>query len=156
MPRRANKILIEIETVYQTNVFGPIRVTQAFLPLLRASGQAKVVMVSSGLGSLTWLSEPAHPHHAVNILGYNSSRTALNALSLSLAKDLAKDVINAPPIPATRRRTSTITPDIAPSNRLLTPSFGLQDRMPPGQRAASFSKEASTLVIAQVPFSRWL
>jgi NAD(P)-dependent dehydrogenase (short-subunit alcohol dehydrogenase family) len=80
-------------------------------------------MVSSGLGSLTWLSEPAHPHHAVNILGYNSSRTALNALSLSLAKDLAKDVINAPPIPATRRRTSTITPDIAPSNRLLTPSL---------------------------------
>jgi NAD(P)-dependent dehydrogenase (short-subunit alcohol dehydrogenase family) len=85
--------LSEIETVYQTNVFGPIRVTQAFLPLLRASGQANVIMVSSGLGSLTWLSDPTHPYHAVNILGYNSSKTALNAITLSLAKDLAKDGI---------------------------------------------------------------
>ncbi|KQS75421.1 serralysin [Rhizobium sp. Leaf384] len=83
----------EIETVYQTNVFGPIRVTQAFLPLLRASGQANVIMVSSGLGSLTWLSDPAHPYHTVNILGYNSSKTALNAITLSLAKDLEGDGI---------------------------------------------------------------
>ncbi|KQS69856.1 serralysin [Rhizobium sp. Leaf371] len=89
----SDQTLSEIETVYQTNVFGPIRVTQAFLPLLRASGQANVIMVSSGLGSLTWLSDPAHPYHAVNILGYNSSKTALNAITLSLAKDLAKDGI---------------------------------------------------------------
>lgn len=88
------QILAEIQTVYQTNVFGPIRVTQAFLPLLRASDQANVIMVSSGLGSLTWLSDPAHPYHAVNILAYNSSKTALNAITLSLAKDLAKDGIS--------------------------------------------------------------
>lgn len=83
----------EIETVYQTNVFGPIRTTQAFLPVLRVSGQANVIMVSSGLGSLTWLSDPTHPYHAVNILAYNSSKTALNAITLSLAKALAKDGI---------------------------------------------------------------
>ena len=90
----SEQTLSEIEAVYQTNVFGPIRVTQAFLPLLRASGKANVVMVSSGLGSLTWLSDATHPYHAVNILAYNSSKTALNAITLSLAKDLAKDGIN--------------------------------------------------------------
>ncbi len=90
----STQALSDIEAVYQTNVFGPIRVTQAFLPLLRASGQANVVMVSSGLGSLTWLSDPAHPYHAVNILGYNTSKTALNAITVSLAKDLAKEGIS--------------------------------------------------------------
>jgi NAD(P)-dependent dehydrogenase (short-subunit alcohol dehydrogenase family) len=91
--RPGEQALSEIETVYQTNVFGPVRVTQAFLPLLRAAGQANVVMVSSGLGSLTWLSDPSHPYHAVNLLAYNSSKTALNAITVSLAKDLAKDGI---------------------------------------------------------------
>ena len=57
--------------------------------MLRASGQANVIMVSSGLGSLTWLSDDTHPYHVVNILAYNSSKTALNAITLSLAKDLA-------------------------------------------------------------------
>ncbi len=82
--------LRDIEKVYQTNVFAPIRVTQTFLPLLKAAGNANVVMVSSGLGSLTWLSDPTHPYYATNILGYNSSKTALNAVTVSLAKDLAK------------------------------------------------------------------
>lgn len=78
----------EIREVYETNVFGPIRVTQAFLPLLKASGQASVVMVSSGLGSLGWLSDPANQFYGVNILGYNSSKTALNAVALAFAKEL--------------------------------------------------------------------
>lgn len=79
----------DVRTVYETNVFGPIRVTQAFLPLLRAAGRANVVMVSSGLGSLGWVTDPAHPFHAVNFLGYNSSKTALNAATVAFAKELA-------------------------------------------------------------------
>lgn len=78
----------DVRTVYETNVFGPIRVTQAFLPLLKASDAASVVMVSSGLGSLGWLSDPANQFYGVNILGYNSSKTALNAVTVSLAKAL--------------------------------------------------------------------
>ncbi|WP_440847521.1 SDR family NAD(P)-dependent oxidoreductase [Sphingomonas sp. 22176] len=39
--------------------------------------------------SLGWLSDPANPHHAVNILGYNSSKTALNAVTLAFVKELA-------------------------------------------------------------------
>jgi NAD(P)-dependent dehydrogenase (short-subunit alcohol dehydrogenase family) len=79
----------EIKDIYETNVFGAIRVTQAFLPLLKAAGQANIVMVSSGLGSLGWLSDPANPFYSVNILGYNSSKTALNGVTLAFAKELA-------------------------------------------------------------------
>lgn len=79
----------EIREVYETNVFGPIRVTQAFLPLLKAAGGANVVMVSSGLGSLGWLSDAANQFYGVNMLGYNSSKTALDAVTVSFAKELA-------------------------------------------------------------------
>ncbi len=78
-----------VKDVYETNVFGPIRVTQAFLPHLKAAVGANIVMVSSGLGSLGWLSEPQNQFYGVNILGYNSSKTALNAITVSLAKELA-------------------------------------------------------------------
>ncbi|KQP28783.1 SDR family oxidoreductase [Methylobacterium sp. Leaf100] len=79
----------DIRAVYETNVFGPIRVTQAFLSLLKASEDASVIMVSSGLGSLGWLSDPANPFHGINVLGYNSSKTALNAGTVSFAKEFA-------------------------------------------------------------------
>jgi NAD(P)-dependent dehydrogenase (short-subunit alcohol dehydrogenase family) len=85
--------LDDIRAVYETNVFGPIRVTQAFLPLLKAAGDANIVMVSSGLGSLGWLSDPANQFYGVNILGYNSSKTALDAVTVSFAKELAPDGI---------------------------------------------------------------
>ena len=79
----------DVRAVYETNVFAPIRVTQAFLPLLKASGEANIVMVSSGLGSLGWLSDPDNMFFGVNYLGYNSSKTALNAVTLAFAKDLS-------------------------------------------------------------------
>ncbi len=81
--------LDDIKTVYETNVFAPIRVTQAFLSLLKAADAATVVMISSGLGSLGWLSDPQSPFYGVNILGYNSSKTALNAVTVAFAKELA-------------------------------------------------------------------
>ena len=79
----------DIRAVYETNVFGAIRVTRAFLPPLRAAEDAGIVMVSSGLGPLGWLSDPANEFYGVNILGYNSSKSALNAVTVSLAKALA-------------------------------------------------------------------
>ena len=79
----------DIRTVYETNVFGAIRMTQAFVPLLTVSGQGNVVMISSGLGSLGWLSDPDNQFYGVNVLGYNSSKSALNAVTVSLAKSLA-------------------------------------------------------------------
>jgi NAD(P)-dependent dehydrogenase (short-subunit alcohol dehydrogenase family) len=79
----------DVRHIYQTNVFGPVRVTQAFLALLRSAGSANIVMVSSGLGSLAWLSDPDNQFCGVNFLGYNSSKSALNAVTVAFAKDLA-------------------------------------------------------------------
>ena len=79
----------EIRQVYEVNVFGTIRLIQAFTPLLKAAGSAAIVNVSSELGSLGSLSDPQGEFYGVNILGYNSSKTALNAATVSFAKALA-------------------------------------------------------------------
>jgi NAD(P)-dependent dehydrogenase (short-subunit alcohol dehydrogenase family) len=57
--------LDEVRTVFETNVFGVIAVTQAMLPLLRESRAARIVNVSSSSGSLTMNSDPANPHRAM-------------------------------------------------------------------------------------------
>lgn len=79
----------DVRRIYETNVFGPVRVTQAFLPLLKSAERANVVMVSSGLGSLGWLSDPTNQFFGINFLGYNSSKSALNAVTVAFAKELA-------------------------------------------------------------------
>lgn len=78
-----------IRSIYETNVFGVIRVTQAFVPLLAAVREAQVAMVGSGLASLTLMSDRASRVYATNMLGYISSKTALNAIAVSFSKDLA-------------------------------------------------------------------
>ncbi len=79
----------KIKTVYEVNVFGPVRTTQAFLSLLKATPAPRIVMVSSGLASLTRLADPSSEFFAFNLLSYNSSKTALNAITLAFAKELA-------------------------------------------------------------------
>ncbi|MER5556032.1 SDR family NAD(P)-dependent oxidoreductase [Streptomyces sp. NPDC002793] len=79
----------DVRTVYETNVFGVVRVTQAFLPLLEAAAAPVVVNVSSGLGSLAIAEEPAKYEHILPVyyagLGYNSSKAALNMLTAQYA-----------------------------------------------------------------------
>lgn len=77
-----------VKDVYEVNVFGPIRVTQAFVPLLKAASGAQVVMISSELGSISALLDPESEFYGANSLGYNSSKTALNAATISFAKAL--------------------------------------------------------------------
>ncbi|MGK5530460.1 SDR family NAD(P)-dependent oxidoreductase [Streptomyces sp. URMC 129] len=85
--------------VYDTNVFGAVRVTRTFLPLLHLSASPTVVNVSSGLGSLAVAADPAA--HAsfvplwVSSLPYNSSKTALNMISTLYARALPAMRINA-------------------------------------------------------------
>lgn len=79
----------DIRKVYEINVLGPIRVIKAFLPLLQAAGKANVVNVSSELGSLGALTNPQSEFYGVNSLGYNTSKTALNAVTVSFSKALA-------------------------------------------------------------------
>jgi len=85
--------LDEVRAVWETNVFGVIAVTQAMLPILRKSAAARIVNVSSGLGSLTWVADPdcwAREHFGVV---YAASKTALNAITLAFAIELQKEGI---------------------------------------------------------------
>lgn len=79
--------LDEIRTVFETNVFGVIAVTQAMLPLLREAPAARIVNISSRGGSLTLNSDPANPHRAL-FGAYSASKTALNAVTVAFAVDL--------------------------------------------------------------------
>lgn len=73
-------------TTYDTNVFGAVRVTHAFLPLLEASDAPVVVNVSSGLGSLAACADPSRVEFQVTLLDYNSSKTALVMVTSQYAK----------------------------------------------------------------------
>ncbi|SOD65562.1 NAD(P)-dependent dehydrogenase, short-chain alcohol dehydrogenase family [Streptomyces zhaozhouensis] len=88
----------DLKQVYETNLFGPFRVTQAFLPLLRKSAAPAMVNVSSGLGSLAIAEAPEHytsmlPAYYPS-LGYNSSKAALNMLTAQYAKAFPDIVCN--------------------------------------------------------------
>lgn len=80
--------LDEMREVWDTNVFGVLAVYQALLPLLRATPGARIVNVSSGVGSLTATSDPAYPYRAIFGPVYPASKTALNALTVAMALEL--------------------------------------------------------------------
>ena len=77
-----------VRRTYETNVFGVIRTTQALLPLLRRSDAGRIVNLSSGLGSLTRNSDPTWDYASVKFLAYNSSKTAVNAITVQFAYEL--------------------------------------------------------------------
>jgi NAD(P)-dependent dehydrogenase (short-subunit alcohol dehydrogenase family) len=82
-----------LKATCETNVFGAFAVTQTFLPLIRKSPAGRIVNVSSTLGSLTNQSDPTSPFYQANTPAYSSSKSALNALTVSLAKELAETPI---------------------------------------------------------------
>jgi NAD(P)-dependent dehydrogenase (short-subunit alcohol dehydrogenase family) len=86
--RPSNVSLDEMRAVWDTNVFGVLAVYQAMLPLLRETPGARIVNVSSGVGSLTTNSDPAFPYRAIFGPVYPASKTALNALTLAMALEL--------------------------------------------------------------------
>ncbi|MCA8830453.1 SDR family oxidoreductase [Hymenobacter pini] len=77
-----------IKEVFETNVFGVIEVTQAFIDLLRASTEPRVVNVTSGLGSLTLHNDPSWKYYPVKGAAYQPSKAALNAYTIMLAYEL--------------------------------------------------------------------
>jgi NAD(P)-dependent dehydrogenase (short-subunit alcohol dehydrogenase family) len=85
----------ELLAVYETNVFGPVRVTRAFVPLLRRSERPRIVMVSSGMGSITITTDPSRLESGLVSLGYPSSKAALNMITTQYAKALPDFRVNA-------------------------------------------------------------
>lgn len=84
----SNASIDEVRAIWDTNVFGVLAVYQAMLPLLRESSDARIVNVSSGVGSLTANANPASPTHAMFGPGYAASKAALNAMTLAMMVEL--------------------------------------------------------------------
>ncbi len=104
-----------LRPVYETNVFGAVRVTHAALPLLLASAAPRIVNVASGLGSLGVVTNPDRMESQFPALAYGSSKTALVALTVQYAKAFPQIRVNAvdPGYTATdlngHRGTQTVT-----------------------------------------------
>ncbi|MEZ0071268.1 SDR family oxidoreductase [Planotetraspora sp. GP83] len=81
--------------VFETNVFGVVRVTHAFLPLLRRSAAPVVVNVSSGLASMARVSAPGAPAYAYPGVAYPASKAAVNMITVQYAKAFPGMRINA-------------------------------------------------------------
>lgn len=77
-----------LRETYETNVFGVFAVTKHFLPLLKASTAGRIVNMSSGLGSLTENSDPDGQYTGIKPLAYNSSKAALNMVTVIFAAEL--------------------------------------------------------------------
>lgn len=89
VPQDSSSTSVEkIQQVFDTNFFGVIRVTQAFLDLLKKSDSPRISNITSGLGSLALHSDPTWKYYAIKAVSYVSSKTALNAFTVTLAYEL--------------------------------------------------------------------
>lgn len=77
-----------VRRIFDVNFFGALAATQAMLPLLLNSKAARIVNMSSELGSLTMNADPQWQYAAYRLLGYNTSKAALNMLTIHLAAEL--------------------------------------------------------------------
>lgn len=78
----------DIKATFEVNLYGPIRVTQAFLPLMKAGKDGRIVNMGSGVGSLALIVDPTSIYSSVNFLDYTTSKVALNAVTVAFAKEL--------------------------------------------------------------------
>ena len=116
-PSRAS--LQAVRRVVETNFLGTLAVTQAMLPLLRKSAAARIVNLSSALGSLAMNGDPSSPYYSARLIGYNASKAALNMLTVQLSAEFrdSPHVVNSvsPGYVKTdlTRHTGFLTPDQA-------------------------------------------
>ncbi|MEV5815914.1 SDR family NAD(P)-dependent oxidoreductase [Streptomyces mutabilis] len=85
----------QIRHVYETNVFGLVRVTHAFLPLLRKATAPSVVNVTSGLGSFTLTHDPERVESQYPLAAYGSSKSAVTMLTTQYARTIPDVRFNA-------------------------------------------------------------
>jgi NAD(P)-dependent dehydrogenase (short-subunit alcohol dehydrogenase family) len=104
--RPSNVSIDEMRAVWDTNVFGVLAVYQAMLPILRETPGARIVNVSSGVGSLTANSDPAFAYRAIFGPVYPASKTALNALTVAMAIELEPEGIRVNAISPGYTRTN--------------------------------------------------
>lgn len=78
----------QFRVAYDANVFGVVRVTQAFIDLMKKSAEPRIVNVSSSQGSLTLHSDPAYKYYHYKGAVYLSSKSAMNMYTVVLAYEL--------------------------------------------------------------------
>ena len=88
-----NAAVDAVRRIMATNFIGTLAVTQAMLPLLRLAPAARIVNLSSALGSLAVNGDPASPYYAARLIGYNASKAAVNMLTVQLAEELRDTAI---------------------------------------------------------------
>lgn len=101
---------------FETNLFGVVSVIKSFLPLLRESNAGRIVNISTRMGSLTDQQDPSSPYYDLVMPAYQTSKAALNGVTVALAKKL-KD---------TSIKVNSICPgfvqtDLTPHNRSQAP-----------------------------------
>jgi NAD(P)-dependent dehydrogenase (short-subunit alcohol dehydrogenase family) len=77
-----------LRATFETNLFAVFAVTKALLPLLKCSEAGRIVNVSSILGSVSMQGTKGSPTYSTKLFAYNSSKAALNVLTISLAHEL--------------------------------------------------------------------
>ncbi|MFD6816074.1 MULTISPECIES: SDR family NAD(P)-dependent oxidoreductase [unclassified Microbacterium] len=85
----------QVRDVYETNVFGVVRVTRAFLPLLREGTDPSVINVTSGMGSFTLTQDPNRVESQYVLAAYGSSKSAVTMLTTQYAKTIPEVRFNA-------------------------------------------------------------
>ncbi len=89
VPQTATSANIDnFKKVFDTNLFGVVRVTQAFIDLLKNSSEPRIVNVSSSQGSLALSSDPTSKYYPYKGVVYQSSKSALNMYTIALAYEL--------------------------------------------------------------------
>jgi len=111
----------QVRAAYDVNVFGVVSTINNFVPLLRRSPNARIVNMSSGLGSTTLLSELDGRLATQGLLAYSSSKAALNALTLVYASALRADNI----------KVNAATPGLVPTD------LNTQASVPRGERTVA-------------------
>ncbi|MEV3860862.1 SDR family NAD(P)-dependent oxidoreductase [Streptomyces sp. NPDC050095] len=91
----ADETVDTLRPLFETNVFGTLRVTHAFLPLLSRSAAPVIVNVSSGLGSMALVTDPTAPAYGYPGIAYPASKTAVNMLTVQYAKAFPAFRINS-------------------------------------------------------------
>ena len=85
----------QLREAFETNVFGVVRVTHAFIPMLRKSQAPAIINVSSGLGSFGMVTNPETLQSKINSLAYSSAKAAVTMITVQYAKGLSGIRVNA-------------------------------------------------------------
>jgi NAD(P)-dependent dehydrogenase (short-subunit alcohol dehydrogenase family) len=123
--------MTNLRETFAVNFFGAVAVTQMFLPLLRAAPAARIVNVSSGLGSFA-LNTTANDalNRSLNILGYKTSKAALNMATVLFARELEGTPIKVNAASPSSPKPGPVATDLSGPGRaeiLLQQGFGTAD-----------------------------